>query len=834
MNPGVSRRSLLQVAGGVSLGGLLLGSGDRATAAVANLPVAQRPLPALTPAPVASAVGAGLEPTVAVAEQWWPRQRQVWTPIGWKGHLIRFDQFYNGTTVCQPAVALPAGSASVKPYLDKYKGKDFQVTPVMPIRGGIPPLSKSPYYLYRGDYGVGIQGWEDSEAPTLWTEWRRQEGFALRQRTFAHLRGSAPVDTAEEPLFAWSRYEFAHIDPLVAPGSFEFALRLSRVHLQHYIDPPEQQEAFVTMQATPAAAPLAGALKIPRIWNPGGQAIKVPVTDADGLTRLVVGVPAGGGISLKQVDGHQNVFDLVIKLPVATDAVLDVLMPMVPMKKAPVDTEWNLGWDGARAEAESFWAPKPATSAMIDTAEPRFNAFFHRSPQLAEVIAEKSPDSGKFTFLSGSFGYDLLWSTPTSMISHMFLDLLGYHEVVERHIELYLQVQGKRTPPGAAYRGLPKDGFFATPASLQAFDWVADHGAVLEAAARHALLSHDQAFIDRWLEPIIAACDFIKRACELRGHPGVAGLMPAAASNDTGVEQQSIWIQAWNYKGLVSAVRLLTRLGHERAGEFDAVATAYREAFVQALRAAADTAPKWTHPDGTAYPVLPSKFFGPESPWPYIEAFDNGALIAVWAGLMPADDPLMRSYLEFFRVGPNTRLFDPWHHTALDRVVLDREQSSAEPCYSWNLFHTWQLGDRDRFLEGMFGLLTGAISETFVSGEHRNAMYGNLFVQPLQTWAARACVIDDEITAGELHLLRLFPLSWLKGDGDTRFERMPTLFGPMSLVLRRPAEDTLEVDVALPSLRAPDRAVLHVPPIPGLQRVVVNGITYSADSPISI
>jgi hypothetical protein len=67
-------------------------------------------------------------------------------------------------------------------------------------------------------------------------------------------------------------------------------------------------------------------------------------------------------------------------------------------------------------------------------------------------------------------------------------------------------------------------------------------------------------------------CDSYDVAREYTAHDGVQGLMPAAASNDTGVAQQSIWIQAWNDKGMASSVRLLRRLKHPRAAEFEAVA----------------------------------------------------------------------------------------------------------------------------------------------------------------------------------------------------------------------------------------------------------------------
>jgi hypothetical protein len=301
--------------------------------------------------------------------------------------------------------------------------------------------------------------------------------------------------------------------------------------------------------------------------------------------------------------------------------------------------------------------------------------------------------------------------------------------------------------------------------------------------------------------------------------------MPPAKANDTGVEQQAVSIQVWTYKGLASAVRLLQRTNHPRAAEFAAFADGFRSTYVTALRQAAASAPTWTDPNGVKHPVLPTKFYGPQSAWQDLESFDQGALMSVFAGLMPADDPLMTSFVEFFRVGPNVANFDPAHHTALDRVVLDHEQSSGEPCYSWNLFHSWQRADRSHFLEGLYGLLTGAVSpHTYVSGEHRHGMYGTLFVQPLITWAARHAVIDDSLTTGELHLLRLCPLAWISADSETVFDKMPTLFGPMSLRFRLSADGkTLNVTHTTTWAESPARIVVHRPPVPGLERLVVNG-----------
>lgn len=71
--------------------------------------------------------------------------------------------------------------------------------------------------------------------------------------------------------------------------------------------------------------------------------------------------------------------------------------------------------------------------------------------QFAQTVAEKDPTTGLSTFLSGSYGYDALWSTPSSMISHMFLDLLGYHDTVALHAKLFKANQGTIKPPDPGY-----------------------------------------------------------------------------------------------------------------------------------------------------------------------------------------------------------------------------------------------------------------------------------------------------------------------------------------------------------------------------------------------
>jgi hypothetical protein len=149
--------------------------------------------------------------------------------------------------------------------------------------------------------------------------------------------------------------------------------------------------------------------------------------------------------------------------------------------------------------------------------------------------------------------------------------------------------------------------------------------------------------------------------------------------------------------------------------------------------------------------------------------------------------------------------------------------ASSEPCYSWNIFASWQLGDRPRFLEGMYSLFAGAYSrQTYSVCETRGGITGCTHWLP-SVLLARLAVIDDQVADGELHLLRLMPLAWQQGKPAT-FERMPTEFGPVTLRVE-PAGGGKELSVVfVPQFKtAPSRVVLHVPPLRGLEGIRLNG-----------
>ena len=97
-------------------------------------------------------------------------------------------------------------------------------------------------------------------------------------------------------------------------------------------------------------------------------------------------------------------------------------------------------------------------------------------------------------------------------------------------------------------------------------------------------------------------------------------------------------------------------------------------------------------------------------------------------------------------------------------------------------------------------------------------------------WLARLAVVDDQFADGELHLLRMAPVAWLRGDAGARFLNMPTEYGPVSIEAHlAEGRRRLELQWGSEFREAPARVILHVPPAPGLQRIIVNSDDVSWD-----
>ncbi|HIJ72746.1 MAG TPA: hypothetical protein HPP83_01475 [Candidatus Hydrogenedentes bacterium] len=745
------------------------------------------------------------EPNIERALTWWEELPDIWTPVGWKHHLFRFNVLFNGMISAANGVPLTYNNRTT-PWADQ--GVQLwpapSSTPTWPARPGEPR-----------DNNLVLQGWQNGAAPVLWSEWVR-DGLVLRQDVFAHVPGGKAVESGIEPLFAWIRLTVHDaVEGLPLPDRYGFSLKLNAPYVLAGGMITRYNRRFETERA-----------QYPRALTPEPETYDAAhgwrLLELDGKVRLAVA--PGQKCALQFLPNAPTEQDTLIF--VEMDAVngrhVDLLLPMLPEARDVFDGELALGYDAALEEANRFWAARPETAARFDTPEPYVNEAIQRLIDMTEMITEKDPATGHTAMLAGSWKYELLWPTPVSMNTIMLMDIMGYHDEVEQTTAMYKSEQGTIKPPGDHYQLHP--GYLASPKTLTSVDWLSDHGAILWTLSQHALLTGRRAFIEEWTPVIVKACEFIQYGRRIEGHGGVPGLLAPGVATDTRAVSQATWNDGWNYKGLTTAVRLLKRIGHPCAAEFADEAEDYKKTFQAALRTAAERAPTWTDAHGAVHHMVPHALSGAQ-PHEFRHAFylDTGPLFLVFAGLMDANDDLMQSTLRWFREGPPTKVYR-YDSECWQLPSLRHEMSSCEPCYSWNVFHSHQTGDRARFLEGMYSLFAGQISRrTFTACETRGGTYGTIF-GALPVYLARLAVIDDQIEEDAIHLLRMMPLAWLRTECEAAFENMPTEFGPITLRARLDDRgNRLRVTFEPQFRETPNRVMVHIPPLAGLSSVTVNG-----------
>jgi hypothetical protein len=762
------------------------------------------------------------EPNVEIAKKWWPELTNVITPVGWRDHFHRFNLVYDGTIIARPPEKPPQPQGD---FATPLAGVQLRFSPSSD--GKLPPAPPAEYTHTKPDGSrVGDQGWTDAATPVLWTRFAPQEGpmagLELRELTFAHMSGGGESQSGLEPMYCWVRLEVSARGKSITADDCGFLVRINSPHIK--FDMIESNNFRVKSEES------GYPRKLRSESGPHGEMLLV---EDDDKIRLAV-LPGAKQAHFNPPPEGRHDNSLFLRMPAIVGAHVDLLVPMLRQERADFQKEMSLGWDGALAEANHFWSYRPATAATIHTPEPLINFDIEQNLRLARMISLTIPATKQKTLLSGSMVYSMLWITPTSMTSHMFLDPLGWHSEVDKYLEIHRQEQGTVKAPGPAFPKHP--GYFGVPEAVDSGNqWLTDNGAVMYTVSRHAMLTDDQAFIDKWTEPLIKGYEFIRDSRRLpRGAPQVEGVMPSASASDISKPIQSFWSDAWCYKGLASTARLFKRINHPRADELQHEADNYRDAIVKAFRAKAARMPKWKDSAGNERTLVPMTISsedtdGYSAQHPFY--LDTGPMFGVWADILPADDPLMRDSVDFFRDGPHTRgemrseRFD-WKNSAL----LVHEMSNAEPCYSWNVFHTHQLGQRERYLEAMYSLFCGALSRnTAISCETRGGITENCFSIPTAVDLARLAVIDDEVDLGTLHLLRLTPLAWVSANEETRFENMPTEFGPVTLKWKLiDGGKTLQVSYTQTFRHQPQAIVLHIPPIATLEKCTINGKEHPA------
>jgi len=747
------------------------------------------------------------EPNLEIARNWWAENPNKRTPIGWKNHPQQFVVMYNGIII-SPSVVLTFNDPNVRPDLQ------LQV-----------------------DGRTEVQGWNNCEAPVLWTRWfpytysaRAFDGVQIQQEVFVHLPGATDINTGKEPLFAWVRLSILDI----CEGFF-FEDQENECTFRIKINAPDFQGTMVERIVKVGKA-------YPVELTPQGEKYdsRLGWRLLDPKGKVCLAIPPGQecGVSFQKQDTPNNKDNLLtISVKLRKGASVDLLLPALSADRDVVDQELALGCERALEEANGYWSKKPATAARFEVPEEEVNQILRRHLQFAEIIAEKHTDGFTYVHHACRESYYTVGPVHANMLPLTYLlGPMGYQSAVEKYLQGFKAFQGKGVPmgplskfpphPGYLTEPQPHPGYFVEPRyPPTSYRMSSDHGALLWAISHHALLSGDPEIVEQWTPVVVKACEWIQFALSVEVPGGISGIMPPDLGSDIGVVSLEVWTDAFAYKGLTTAIKLLRRVGHPRAEEFVVMAKKYRETYQQAIRAKTRQMPTWTGPDGKKRHSVPTNLSDKYCLSEIRNAWSlfSGPLALVWGGLLDADDELMENTRLWFREGPPKK-FAFYDQISMGIPCLFHELCTNMPQYSWVMWHSWQLGDRQRYLEAMYANWMGAHSQqTYSVCETRGGEFGETPQTP-SNFQARLAVIDDLIRDNELHLLRMMPLAWLSTEREAKFENMPTYYGPVDLRVKLAgAEEELDVSFTPRFRTPPNKTVLHVPPLENLRAVRLNG-----------
>lgn len=783
-----------------------------------------------------------------IACKYWPDQRGHWAPVSWKEHLYEFNVFYDGTIVANPTGlgmnlnVLPEDQIFASELRIRFMTRNPVVQQSSDSQPDTSLCDNSLMQLLNPD-GRHIASWEKCKAPVYVIEQLVLcAPIVVRQKQFAHIPGGKSVKTGVEPLFLWVRFEIADVideincfkeiyacltvlspSLIVGMGSYNnitfnygFGVPGYPVALNYTGDVNLKNPGYLRINSPSLHTHLFGSFssgKRNRLAFPGNQ------------ENISVQFARSRFFS----SSNKNLGHLIVKIPVKIGAKVDFVYPFVPVEDEVIEEELSLGYDEALKQTEKFWSKELKTKTSVRMSEPLLQGWVDNFPRLTAMIAQKVPSTPLAYLPSGSYCYEAAWPTPFSMQMYA-LDFLGFGKEVEKYLEPYRLTQGKKKPPSPYLDKHP--GYFGSPPELSAIDWITDHAAILWAVTNHALVYADKKFIEKWTYPVVRACKFICDAIEMKLDSSYTGILPPAVSNDSGWCSQSVWNDAWYHKAFKTACLFLRSINHPEAEYFSKKVQEYRDRFREVFLEEVKKARKWQAKDGSLYPLIPAVVSGGTG-METSHAFylDTGPLVLVFGELFKADEPEMVAAIKWFREGPQWRMYrrlsSEWQP-----AVLDYEISSCEPCFSWNIFHSLQLGDRKKFTMGLYSLFAaGASRQNFISCETRNGVSGNCFSHGLAFILTRMSVIQEEDK--DLHLFKMVPLAFLS-DGGFCWKNIPTYFGFISISAKRQDKKFI-IDYRGSKRTRPRSTFLHIPPA-DFEWIVVNGksIRYSGEKFLKI
>jgi len=487
----------------------------------------------------------------------------------------------------------------------------------------------------------------------------------------------------------------------------------------------------------------------------------------------------------------------------------------------------GLDFEEQLAAVREYWEEYVGSGTELSLPDQILVDYFKAVRPHVAITVDRDPGSGLFVVPAATYTYGACGNEACLQIRH--LDMCGHHERAERYLETFVATQGAQ----------PLDGDFRTKeGTLQALDvydgqfigrhfsYNLDHGFIMECLVDHYRFTRDRDWLGRIAPNLIAACDFVTRerqatmrTDECGKRVAEYGLLPAGHLEDN--QEWYYWfaVNAHAYGGMKGAAEILAEIGHPEAERLARDAEAYRHDIRRALEEARINSPVVRLRDGTYIPHTPTRagLRGRDYGWFREAAY--GPLHLVDGGVLDADEQATTWILKDLE----DNLFVTWMYgwaTDTQRYWFSRGGVTVQANLLNNITAYIRRGQPEHAVRSLFNDVgLNLYRDVRCATEHPVVEPGHGVGPNYKTpdecgflISLRRCLVDEVGTA--LHLCRALPESWIR-DGELRFERVPTFFGPISLSVSRCEDGHIQAEVQLPQRLRPAATWLHLRPPQG-------------------
>jgi hypothetical protein len=419
-----------------------------------------------------------------------------------------------------------------------------------------------------------------------------------------------------------------------------------------------------------------------------------------------------------------------------------------------------LGMDYAKAREATvrFWSGYLDRGARFIVPEEAVNSLFRANLWHALRLPRRHGASGsgvKIDLPYSNFAYGQSgtpWPVNQAVyVDYMLYDLRGYHAVSAE--ELAVMYRGNQEPNGHM-------GGFA--------NWGVYTPAMIYSVAQHYLLSGDRMSFETLLPPTLRAMDWCLGQLKGKDHE-TPGLVLAPLNDGSSEPRAWAFNQAYFLAAFDLLGRALTEIGHPRAGECRAAASAMEAAVERGFGRASARSPAVQLADGTWVPYVPS------------DARGSGRLMKEWYPTDVDTGPLHLPRLK--ALDPEGPLTTFMLHDHEDNLFIHQWGTINEPVYNMQGTAYLLRDEPKAAIRTFYSTMACAFSHSaFEPVEHR-WNWGQYFGPPSTDGAwfelYRNLLIQEREHDG-LVLCQATPRAWLEDRKSIEVNRAPTWYGPIS------------------------------------------------------